>query len=143
MSRLLTNNSGKVLVDDGNALAVSGYVRMYVPSTRYQGYIDTTGKWVGSSDSYTIKIQVTKGVSYRMRWTTTSSSLVGTIFRWGFTDSTTAPNSQQLDSWVRTTPQDTSSATATATKKYIIIQFSASYAAGLLSNGRFILEASI
>ena len=139
----MLNSSNKAYVSGGRALSVSGTVRVPVAATRIKAYIDANGYWVGSNDSYCVRIPVTVGVSYRLRWTTTTSSKAGTIFRWGFTDSNEEPGGQQLYDWVRSTPQSTASTTVTATKQYLIIQISASYAATILNNKRLIVEAII
>lgn len=76
-----------------------------------------------------------------MRFTTTDSS-VGYIFRWGFTDTST-PQLQTLDSCTRSSPQDTSTVTVTATKKYLVVQMGSTVAAQNINESKFIVEAII
>ena len=109
-----------------------------IDSARITAYISEDGLWVADT-GYCIAIPVTVGNKYAIRMTETDSDIVGTIFRWGFTNSTT-PSGQQLSQWVRSTPQDTQFAELTADNTYLIIQLSASKAAGVVSNGYLVVQ---
>lgn len=143
MSKLLINNQNKVLINsNGKALAVSGNIKIGIDSTRIYAWINSSNAWVSANDSYSILIPVTKGAQYRMRFTTTDSNVVGSIFRWGFTDNSTA-QSQTLNSCNRTSPQDTPTVTVTATKKYLVVQMGSTVADKNINENKFIVEAII
>lgn len=143
MSKLLINNQNKVLINSNRkALAVSGNIRIGLDPTRIYAWINTNNVWIKANDSYSILIPVTKGTQYRMRFTTTDSNVVASIFRWGFTDTST-PQSQTLDSCTRSSPQATSTVTVTATKKYLVVQMGSKVAAQSINEGKFIVEAII
>lgn len=114
-----------------------------IDSTRIFAYINPDGFWISSSDSYSVAIPVVTGKKYIISFTNTDSDTVGTIFRYGFSD-TNSPTGQTLTQWVRTTPQDTPSVELTAVKSYLIIQMGANVAGGNISNGYITLkEATI
>lgn len=126
MSRLLINTSDKVMVSNGNALRVSGDTRVRIPPTRIYAYITTSQTWQSASDSYSVAIPVTVGVQYKLTMLNTTSSKVGTIFRWGFCDYNNASQTRSLTQVTRSSPQSTSTVTLTADKQYLIVQVSAS-----------------
>lgn len=99
--------------------------RIVIDPTRIYAWINTTNQWVSASDSASICIPVTVGRSYILQWSDTDSDNVGTIYRYGFSNSDT-PSSQTLTQCTRTTPQDASSVTLTADRPYLIIQLSGS-----------------
>lgn len=110
-----------------------------IDSTRIYGSIGTSGSWTTNSNSYSIAVPVAVGKEYAIRMTETASDTVGTILRYGFTDSAT-PSGQTLSQWVRTTPQDTQFAELTADEPYLVIQMQAAQAAGNLTNGYVIVQ---
>lgn len=110
-----------------------------IDSTRVAAYIDTSGRWKSADDSYSVVIPVTSGKSYKFTWVNTSTDDVGTIFRYGFTSSST-PNSQVLSNWARTSPQSTPSVIITASKAYLILQVGTLVAEQIFSNGYLLLE---
>lgn len=105
-----------------------------IDSTRINAYIGTAGAWIASSDSYSMCVPVTVGKRYALRFTSTDSTNVGSIFRFGFSDTNT-PNGQTLSGWIRTTPQDCAFTEIIADKAYLVIQMGTSVAAGSVSNG--------
>ena len=105
-----------------------------IDSTRINAYISENGLWTSSSSSYSVCVPVTVGKQYNLHFSTTDSSLVGTIFRYGFSESNTLEG-QGLSGLARSTPQDLSDSTATATGPYLVIQLSAATASDVLSNG--------
>ena len=141
MARLLTNTSNKVMVSNGNALRVSGDTRIRIPPTRIYAYITTSSTWKSASDSYSVAIPVTVGVQYKLTMLNTTSSKVGTIFRYGFSDYDNASSERTLSQVTRTSPQSTSTATLTADKKYLVIQVSASYGSSVFTYPYIKLEA--
>lgn len=110
-----------------------------IDSTRISAYIGQTGTWVASNEGYSVVVPVEVGQKYAIRMTETDSGTVGTIFRYGFTDSAT-PESQQLTQWVRTTPQDTQYVELTADGKYLIIQMTYGKFASIISNGYIVVK---
>ena len=132
MPKLIINGQNKALIVNGNGLVLRTPID--INSTRNYAYIDTTGKWISSSDSYSICIPVTVGWKYTISFSNTASGTVGTIFRYGFSNSNKI-NSQTLSQWVRTSPQSTPSVTITADRPFLIIQMSASYAKRNIDNG--------
>lgn len=142
-TKLIRNTSGKLIAAGGHLVAISGTTRIRINPTRTYAYITTSGTWKSASDSYSMVIPVTVGIQYKISFTTTTSSSVGTIFRYGFCDYNNASSERTLSQWVRTTPQSKSTATITADKAYLIIQVSASYGSSVISNGRIKVEAII
>lgn len=119
-----------------------------INSTKINGYINTDGIWAYDTASYTVRIPVTSGNKYKIRFTTTDKSVVGSILRWGFTDSETNPTiytSVELYDVQRTTPQSTTSyeSDITATKNYMVLQITNSYAASVLTNGYITLSEQV
>ena len=104
-----------------------------IDPTRINAYINADGAWVSYNDSYCVCVPVTVGKQYNLHFSTTDSSLVGTIFRYGFSNADT-PSGQSLSGAVRSTPQNLSNATVTATGQYLVIQLSATTAPGVISN---------
>lgn len=113
-----------------------------IDSTRIYGSIGTSGSWTTNSNSYSIAVPVTVGKKYAIRMTETDSGTVGTILRYGFTDSTT-PSGQTLSQWVRTTPQDTQFAELTADEPYLVIQMQAAQAADNIANGYIAVQEQV
>lgn len=105
-----------------------------IDPTRISAYIGTEGAWTSYNDSYSVCVPVTVGKQYNLHFSTTDSSLVGTIFRYGFSNTNT-PTGQSLSGFARSTPQDLSNATETATGQYLVIQLSAATAPSAISNG--------
>lgn len=96
---------------------------------------NTTNVWATDSSSTSICIPVTVGKQYSLSFSTTDSSVVGTIFKWGFTNSN-SPTGQVIRNVGRSTPQNTQTAiTEVANASYLIIQLSSSYINSILSNG--------
>lgn len=116
---------------------------LIIDGARNYAYINTTGSWAWSNDSYSIALPVTVGKKYRIIISSTDSSIVGAIFRYGFTDSdpeeykqsevTPSPTSISIYDYWRGTPQDVSDVEVTATHPYLVIQFAAAYAATVVS----------
>jgi len=143
MSKILINNQNKVLINDDNkAIAVSGTVRIGINPTRIYAWINTNNAWVHADDSYSVLIPVTKDTTYRLRWTETDSSKVGTIYRYGFTDINSAQG-QSLANCLRTTPQDASTVTVTASGDYLVIQISGARGKTIFNNNWLIVEAIV
>lgn len=120
----------------------NGEIKFCKPLTigdRVYAYIGTSGGWIVDAGSYSVALPVEVGKKYAIRMTETDSGTVGTILRWGFTDSAT-PSEQTLSQWVRTTPQDTQYAEITADGKYLVIQMTASKFAGNISNGYIVVN---
>ncbi len=109
---------------------------------RISAWINASNAWVESSDSYSVVYPVEVGKKYTLTFDTTSSSVVGTIFRWGFTDNP-SPASQQLQGVVRTSPQSTPSATIEAVAPYLVVQIGAGAAESTLANHLFIEEETL
>ena len=139
-TRLIKNSSGKLIAVGGHLAAISGTVRLRVNPTRTYAYITTSSTWKSASDSWSIVTPVTVGTQYKISFTTTTSSSVGTIFRYGFCDYSDASSERTLSQVTRTSPQSKSSVTLTADKPYLIVQLSASYANAVISNGRIKIE---
>ena len=131
---MLLNSQNKALVVNGNALSLDYGNAITIDSTRIYAYIATDYKWKSASDSYSVVVPVTVGKQYVIAFTNTSSSLVGTIFRYGFTNSRT-PSNQSLSQCVRTTPQAAPNVSLMANSDYLIIQMGATVAATAISNG--------
>lgn len=104
-----------------------------IDPTRVSAYIATDGRWIASSDSYSVCVPVINGKRYKFQFSSTSSTDVGTIFRFGFTDSST-PTEQTLTGWVRSTPQDYVATEITASGSYLVIQLGGSVASSVISN---------
>lgn len=126
---------------NGNAVAVSGDVRIRTGATRVYAYITTNKTWQSSSDSYSVAIPVAIGVRYKISMLSTTSSVVGTIFRYGFCDYDNTTTTRTLSQVTRTSPQSTSTVTLAADKKYLIIQISASYGAQVFTTPYIKVEA--
>lgn len=109
-----------------------------IDPTRVSAYISTDGKWTASSDSYSVCVPVTSGKRYALTWSTTDSSSVGTIFRYGFSDTNTA-SGQTLSGWIRSTPQDSQNTQVIASGAYLVLQFGVSVAPSIVSNNYFTL----
>lgn len=105
-----------------------------IDPTRVSAYITTDGRWLASSDAYSVCVPVTSGKRYKFQFTSTSSTDVGTIFRFGFSDTNT-PTEQTLIGLLRSTPQDYVATEITASGSYLVIQLSASVAPSVISNG--------
>lgn len=105
-----------------------------IDPTRIDAYINASGNWVYYNDSYCVCVPVTVGTQYNLHFSTTDSSLVGTIFRYGFSESNT-PEGKGLSGLARSTPQDLSDSTVIATGPYLAIQLSAATAPDVVSNG--------
>ena len=142
-TRLIKNNQGKLIAVGGDLAAISGTVRLRVDPTRVTAYITTSETWKSASDSWSIVTPVTVGTQYKISFTTTTSSSVGTIFRYGFCDYNNTSSERQLSQVTRTSPQNKSSVTLTADKPYLIIQVSASYGTSIISNGRLKIEVIV
>ena len=106
--------------------------RIVIDPTRIYAWINTSNQWASASDSCSVCIPVTVGRSYTLRWTDTNSDNVGTIYRYGFSNSIT-PSSQTLTQCTRTTPQDASPVTLTADNPYLVMQLSGSKFPGNLA----------
>ena len=139
-TRLIKNSSGKLIAVGGHLAAISGTVRLRVNPTRTYAYITTSQTWKSASDSWSIVTPVTVGTQYKISFTTTTNSSVGTIFRYGFCDYSDTSSERTLSQVTRTSPQNKSSVTLTADKPYLIVQLSASYANAVISNGRIKIE---
>ena len=114
-----------------------------IDQTRNYAYINTTGSWAWSPDSYSIALPVEVGQKYKINITDTTASVVGTIFRYGFVDedpedfkqNVITPSSVSIpmyDYW-RGTPQDLPEVEVTATHPYLVVQFAAAYTATVVS----------
>lgn len=114
------------------------------PTVSYT-WITQTSKWNTADDSACVCVPVTPGKRYRLEFTETDSTLVGTIFRFGFSDSNT-PNNQQLYSVVRNygttdqspavTPQNYHPIEVIAPigYPYLVIQLAKKLASSIISN---------
>lgn len=138
--KILTKN-GNVVVAGGNAVGVEDIVP--IDSTRVYAYIDSNMIWRTASDSYSVVVPIEIGEQYVLVYSNTDSADVGTIFRFGQTNSSTPASTNTLTGAVRSTPQDTPSATITASKQYLIVQFAAGKALSLLQNGYFTIRKVI
>ena len=105
-----------------------------IDPTRIYGYIATDYKWLVSNDSYSVCVPVTIGKRYALYFETTDSTLVSTIFRFGFS-STNTPSGQTLTNCVRGNPQSTNYAQTVADSAYLVIQLGASKAESSITNG--------
>ena len=105
-----------------------------IDPTKISAYIWTNGNWLSSDDSYSVCVPVTVGKQYNLHFSTTDSSLVGGVFRYGFS-STDTPSGQHLSGVVRSSPQDLSNVTVTATGQYLVIQLGSGVAFDVISNG--------
>ena len=110
-----------------------------VPTERIAAYIDSTGAWRRSPDSYSICFEGEKNTSYTIKIASTDSSVVGDIFRYGLSTVDTpaeGPDYTMLTDFNRTTPQDVSEVTLTTGNAYyyIVIQCKAANAEGFLAN---------
>ena len=112
-----------------------------IPSTGINAYIDASGAWKASSDSYSICVEVEVGKKYAIRWTNTSSADVGNIFRYGFSD-TPAASGQTLTQFNRTSPQNVPYVELTADKQYLVIQISSSYRTAIITRKYITIEES-
>ena len=111
--------------------------------TRISAYINENGYWLYSSDSYSIAVPVEVGTKVAIRFTNTDSSVVGSIFRYGFRNNATpdAPTSATMLSQVyRGTPQEREYVELTADRPYLIIQLPSSRAAHILSSGYLVVS---
>lgn len=109
-------------------------VNVTIDPTRIAAYISAGYAWLSSSDSYSVCVPVTVGKRYAFIWSNTDSDTVGTIFRFGFTNSST-PSGQTLSGCVRSSPQQDSFVQIVATGQYLVIQMGLSKAASNISNG--------
>jgi hypothetical protein len=113
-----------------------GYKRMDIDYTRIFAYFASDNgenKWSYAYDSYSILIPVEIGKKYRLEWETTTTSDVGTIFRYGQTDIPKAEG-QVLKNVVRTSPQTTPIADITAVDKYLVVQITSATANVVVDN---------
>ena len=120
----------------------NGEIKFGKPITigdRIYAYIGTSYSWLADAGSYSVALPVEVGHKYAIRMTETDSDTVGTILRYGFTDSAT-PDSQQLSQCVRTSPQNTQYAELTADGKYLVIQMTAAKFASVISNGYIVVN---
>jgi len=138
---IICNNGpvGEAVHANPEAVTIGRQTQLTLDATRISAYISDVGIWKSSSDSYSIKVPVTVGKKYRIVWTNTNSAVVGTIFRYGFTDTPTPSNTNQLTQWERTSPQDLPEVEITADCDYLIIQNGASLMAANISNGRMLV----
>lgn len=104
-----------------------------IGTTRINAYISADGRWVASNDLYSVCVPVTQGKRYKFQFSSTSSTDVGTIFRYGFSDTNT-PTGQTLTGWIRSTPQDYIANKITASGSYLVIQLDSSSASSVISN---------
>ena len=114
-----------------------------IDPTRISAYINENGYWLYSSDSYSIAVPVEVGTKVAIRFTNTDSSVVGSIFRYGFRNNATPdePTSATMLSQVyRGTPQEREYFELTADRPYLIIQLSSSRAAHILSSGYLVVS---
>lgn len=108
--------------------------KLFMPEPqKISAWINEAGLWIAaSSANYSVVFPVTAGKRYTLSFDNTESTVVGTIFRWGFTDNPN-PVGQTLSNFVRTTPQETPVATIEAiapygTKTpYMVVQVGSTY----------------
>lgn len=100
--------------------------RLSTARPKIRATIAATGRWVDDNDAWSIAIPVTPGRRYRLQWRMGDVKIVGDVFRFGQADTTTTD--QALSGVLRSTPQDTPTATMTATKNYIIVEIDAEIA---------------
>ena len=138
MKKIIINSQNKALVVNGNTLMVDYGEPVTINSTRIKAWINTSNKWATADDSYSIAVPVTVGKTYVLEFSTTDSSIVGTIFRYGFA-STKTPTSAgvSLSGCVRTSIQASPRVSVVASNIYLIIQFGSSLAASFLNSGYF------
>lgn len=123
-----------------NGVLQSG-IPITLPMDRIFAYIDASGAWRSASDSYSICVEVEIGKTYAIRWTDTNSADVSSIFRYGFSDTSTV-NGQILTQFNRTSPQSVPYVELTADQQYLVIQISSSYGADIIANGYITMEES-
>lgn len=138
--KILTKN-GNVVVAGGNAVGFEDIV--LIDSTRVYAYIDSNMIWKAASDSYSVVVPIEIGKQYVLAFSNMDSADVGTIFRFGQTNSSIPASTNTLIGAERSTPQDMPSAMITASKQYLIVQFAASKALSLLLNEYFIIRKVI
>lgn len=134
----ITSNSGDILCNNG---VLQSGISITLPMDRINAYIDASGTWKASSDSYSMCVEVEVGKTYAIRWMNTISTEVGTIFRYGFSDTSTA-SGQTLTQFSRTSPQSVPYVALTADKQYLVIQVSSVYGADIIANGYITMEES-
>lgn len=139
----IPNVTGNLVINVTAVTSVSSISAVFTPAqdrqitltpTRINSYITSDGKWSTASDSYCICIPVTIGREYVLSLSSSDSSVVGTIFKCGFS-STNTPSNQYVRNWNATTPQDNQTIKATAVQSYMVIQLSSSYAESIITNG--------
>lgn len=113
--------------------------------TRISAYINESGYWIYSSDSYSVVVPVEVGSKVAIRFTNTDSSVVGLIFRYGFRDNvipdaSTSAASTPISQMYRGTPQAREYVELTADRPYLIIQLSNSRAQTVLSAGYLVVS---
>lgn len=84
----------------------------------------------------TVCVPVTIGKKYDLIFSEIDTTLVGTIFRWGFTDTNTV-SEQVLSRSVRSTPQREPYVQVIADQSYLVIQFGSAYITSILENEYF------
>ena len=105
---------------------------------KVSAWINSDNAWTSDSSSYCFCSPVEVGKKYALRWTTNDSATVGTIFRFGFSDTNT-PSGQTLTHARRTTPQDLSYVELTADKDYLVIQVANSFGNNIKNRSYLIL----
>ena len=139
------------IISNNGALKVGQAVT--VTPTRNYAYINATGSWSWSNDSYSVALPVEVGKKYKIDIANTDASVVGVIFRYGFTDEdpedfkqsevTPSPVSVSIYDYWRGTPQELSSVVVTATHPYLVIQFSAAFTASVVANYLTVTDMSV
>ena len=138
MRKIIVNSQGKAYSVSGNALMIDYGEPVTIDPTRITAWINTSNRWTSANDSYSVAVPVTSGKTYVLEFSSTDSSITGTIFRYGFTNVKTPGSSGVLlSNCVRTSPQDSPKASIVASNVYLIIQLGSSVAAGLINNGYF------
>ena len=112
-----------------------------IRATQYRRYINSNYTSVATTDAqyYSIFVPVTSGKTYRLYWDTTDAAQVGTIFRFGATN--TLPTAQSGGSNISLgrprlykSPQNTQETTVTIDYNYLVIEVSGDNGAQYLSH---------
>lgn len=112
-----------------------------VDPTRIYAAISEHYAWNSNTSAYCVCVPVTVGKRYWLSLSESNSSTVGTIFRWGCTNSST-PSGQTLSRCVRATPQSCTFAEVVPDAQYLILQFAAAYAESVVNSYLSVYECS-
>lgn len=102
--------------------------KLFMPEFKQlYGWIRPDNIWeAASSANFSVVYPVKIGEKYTLSFDNTEATVVGTIFRIGFTDDP-EPKNQLLQGVIRSTPQDTPSLTVEAVAPYMVVQVGSNY----------------